>query len=310
VKRLPVGVVGLGPIGIEIARAVAAHPRLRLVGVADANPALAGRSLAGLGTGLPRLTIDRDLAALLGRGTAALGVATTSRLAELRPLLRAAVAAGVHAVTTCEEMAAPPADAGLRRLDAAARAAGVSLLGTGVNPGFVMDRLVLQVSAACVRVDAVEVTRVVDAARRRAPLRKKVGEGLTPAEFRRGVAEGRLGHVGLGASVRLVARGLGWALDEVKETLGPVQGADGRCLGVKQEARGVVGGKVRIRHKLAMYVGAEAPHDRIVIAGDPPLDVAIAGGVHGDRATIGTVVEGLVRAPRLPRGLITVAEAY
>src|SRR5207244_12988074 len=118
--------------------------------------------------------------------------------------------------------------------DEDARGAGVTFVATGVNPGFVMDRLPLQLAGAMVRVDGVRVERVVDAARRRGPLRAKVGEGLSVDEFRRGVAERRLGHVGLPASAALLARGLGTALARFEEAIDPVTDDPGCVLGVPQ----------------------------------------------------------------------------
>jgi 4-hydroxy-tetrahydrodipicolinate reductase len=159
-------------------------------------------------------------------------------------------------------------------------------------------------------VSRVRVERVVDAARRRGPLRKKVGEGLSPEEFARGVAGKRLGHVGLRESALLIARGLGWKLDDYRETIGPVVGDDGRCRGITQRGTGVVGGEPKIELALDMYVGAPDPHDRVVLDSDPPMDVTVAGGTQGDRATVGTTVNALARMRSAPRGLVTVADVF
>ena len=314
-KQLSVAVVGLGPIGVEIARAILERKSLRLVGAVDTDPALAGKPVATRVEGAPRaLKIVPSLEkALAGKSRPdAIALATSSRFRAVTGDLQTCVKRKVHVVSTCEELAAPLVDArGWKKLDDAARRAKVTLLGTGVNPGFVMDRLVLQLAGACVSVAKVEVERVVDAAKRRAPLRKKVGEGLTIDEFRRGVADGRIGHVGLRESVALIARGLGWKLDKIVDEIIPEpDGDDFRCRGLRQRAVGIVGGEERITLRLSMYVGAPDPHDRIWIAADPPLDVIIAGGTQGDRGTIGTVVNALERLPRAPRGLVTVADVF
>jgi 4-hydroxy-tetrahydrodipicolinate reductase len=312
-KRVRVGVVGLGPIGIEVVRAILGRPELKLAAAVDVSPALAGKKLAELVPDAPpSLKIAGDLDALLGKGGLdAIALTTTSRFPVVARDLQTAIKHGVHVASSCEEMAAPGVDAALwKKLDARARKAEVTLLGTGVNPGFVMDRLVLQLAGACVRVDNVRVERVVDAAKRRGPLRKKVGEGITVEEFKAGVKAGRLGHVGLRESARLIAAGLGWPLHRYDETVEPAVGADGRVLGVKQRGRGIVDGKERISLELQMYVGAPEPHDRIVLASDPPMDVTIASGTQGDRGTIGTVVNALARLPRAPRGLVTVADVF
>ena len=218
-------------------------------------------------------------AALAGADVAL--VLTLSGVAEMLPIVEAAGAAGVDVVSTCEDLAyadlATPELA--QQLDARARAAGITVVGTGVNPGLVMDRLPLTLAAACVRVDRVAVTRVVDAAKRRAPLRAKVGAGLTVAEFEAGVAAKQLGHRGLAESCALVGLGLGFSFDEIRSTIGPVTdpaaGIEaGRVAGLRQSAVGLGGGRELVRLDLEMSVGAPEPHDRVVIEGDPPLDLA------------------------------------
>ena len=151
---------------------------------------------------------------------------------------------------------------------------------------------------------------LVDAAKRRGPLRKKVGEGLSVEEFRAGVEQKRIGHVGLRESALLIARGLGWKIDDYVETIDPVTGADGKCLGIRQRGSATVGGQPKIELALDMYVGAPNPHDRVQLEADPPMDVTVAGGTQGDRATVGTTVNALARMRSAPRGFVTVGEVF
>jgi 4-hydroxy-tetrahydrodipicolinate reductase len=240
-----------------------------------------------------------------------MALTTTSRFAGVIADLETAIRRRVHVASTCEEMSAPVIDAQTwARLDDHARHADVTLLGTGVNPGFVMDRLPLQLAGACVSVSRVRVDRIVDAAKRRGPLRKKVGEGLSPAEFRAGVDAKKLGHVGLRESALLIARGLGWKIDRYDETIDPVVGDDGKCLGIRQRGAATVGGEIKIELALDMYVGAPNPHDRVQLEADPPMDVLVAGGTQGDRATVGTTVNALARMRSAPRGFLTVADVF
>jgi 4-hydroxy-tetrahydrodipicolinate reductase len=300
--------VGLGPIGIEVGRALRARG-IPLAGAAD--PTYAGQPLG-------QLIGDGDAGAIAAsagelyarRVDGELSVAvlcTGSRVPQVAPQIEEALAAGLHVVSTCEELSYPR----LRhaelaaRLDDAARAAGRAVLGTGINPGFVMDRLPWTLAQACVRVEHVHVERVVDAARRRGPLRAKVGAGLSVEQFLEGVARGALGHVGLGESAARLAAELGFALDEVEETLAPVVGEGGVVKGVQQAAWVRSGGRERVRLELVMAVGAPDPHDRIVVDGDPPLDVLVQGGAHGDRGTVGTVVSAVAGVASLPVGVVT-----
>jgi 4-hydroxy-tetrahydrodipicolinate reductase len=309
---LRVALVGLGPIGLEVGRALRGRVDARLVAAGDVAPAVAGAPLSAQLPEAPGdVVVDAELGAALARGVDAVALCTSSRLAAVVRDLETAIEGGAHVASTCEELAAPRVDpARWAELDARARARGVTVVGTGVNPGFVMDRLVLQLAGAAVRVDGVQVERVVDAAKRRGPLRRKVGEGLSETQFREGAAAGRIGHVGLGESAALIARGLGWRMDRYVEHIEPVVAVDGRCRGLRQEGRATVAGEEKIRLSLAMYVGAPDPHDHILLQGDPPLDVRIAGGVQGDRGTVGTMVNALMRLVRAPRGLVTVADVF
>jgi 4-hydroxy-tetrahydrodipicolinate reductase len=308
-----VAIVGLGAIGREVLKAVRARPSLELCGVAD--PALVGQDAGELaGVGPIGVKVAPTLQAALSGADVAL-VLTLSGVAEMMPIVEAAGSAGVDVVSTCEDLAY--ADFGTpelaRQLDAHARAVGISVVGTGVNPGLVMDRLPLTLAAACVRVDRVAVTRVVDAAKRRGPLRAKVGAGLTIAEFEAGVAAKQLGHRGLPESCALLGLGLGVTFDEVRNTIGPVTEArptiePGRVAGLRQSAIGMRDGREVVRLDLEMSVGAPEPHDRVVIEGDPPLDLVIRGGTHGDRATVGTVLNAIPAVISAAPGLLTVLD--
>jgi hypothetical protein len=310
-----VAIVGLGAIGREVLKAVRARPGLTLSGVADPAPALAGRDAGEVAElGPIGVKVVPDAVSALAHADVAL-VMTGSSVADLLPIVDAAALARADVISTCEDLAY--ADLGTpelaRQIDARARAAGITVVGTGVNPGFVMDRLPLTLAAACVSVAGVKVTRVVDAAKRRLPLRTKVGAGLTVDEFQAGVAARRLGHRGLPESCALVALGLGWRLDEVRSTIDPVVEpragvAEGRVAGLRQSAVGVRGGQEVVRLDLEMSVGAPEPHDRVVIDGDPPLDVVIRGGTQGDRGTVGTVLSAIPAAVTAAPGLKTVLD--
>ena len=308
-----VAIVGLGAIGREVLKAVLARPTLELSGVAD--PAFVGQDAGEVAeVGRLGVKVAPTLSAALAGADVAL-VLTLSGVAELLPIVEAAGAAGVDVVSTCEDLAyadlATPELA--QQLDARARAAGITVVGTGVNPGLVMDRLPLTLAAACVRVDRVAVTRVVDAAKRRGPLRAKVGAGMTVEEFEAGVAAKKLGHRGLAESCALVGLGLGFSFDEIRSTIGPVTdprpGIEaGRVAGLRQSAIGLSGGRELVRLDLEMSVGAPEPHDRVVIEGDPPLDLLIRGGTHGDRATVGTVLNAIPAVIAAAPGLATVLD--
>ncbi len=310
-SRARVALVGLGPIGIEVGKALAGRSNIELLGAADPAEAIAGKTLTlsgVLGSPAPVLAVDSSAAALYARSSQARTrqdvavLCTGSRLESVLPQIEEAVQAGFHVVSTCEELAYPYLKNSVlaHRINQKAREHNVGVLGTGVNPGLVMDRLALAAAAACVHVDRVKVTRVVDAAKRRGPLRAKVGAGLTREEFLNGVAQKKLGHVGLSESAAIIALGLGFPIEEITETIEPVLAkqetdgiAVGRVLGLHQIALVQSGDEVKVELDLTMAVGVSEPTDTIEIEGDPPVNLSVSGGFHGDRATVGCVVNAI-----------------
>jgi 4-hydroxy-tetrahydrodipicolinate reductase len=210
----------------------------------------------------------------------------------------------------------PAHQGAFREIDRAARARRVSVLATGVNPGYAMDALALMLTAPCAEVSRVSVTRVVDARTRRLPLQRKVGAGLNLAQFRRAMTEGAVRHVGLPQSVYMIAAGLGWKLDRVDETLEPaiaprdldteyLRIPAGMAAGIKQIARGYRNGELAITLDLQMYVGAEQPRDHVLIDGVPPIDMTVTGGVAGDMATAAIAVNCIPKLMAARAGLAT-----
>ena len=321
-SRARVALVGLGPIGIEVGKALAGRPNIELLGAADPADAVAGKTLSDvLGSLMPGVTVDSSAAALYARSSRQRDrqdvavLCTGSRLESVLSQIEEAVEAGMHVVSTCEELAYPELRNPLlaRRINQKAIEHNVAVLGTGVNPGLVMDRLALAAAAACARVDRVKVTRVVDAAKRRGPLRAKVGAGLTREEFVSGVAKKKLGHVGLSESAAIIAQGLGFPIEEITETIEPVLAkqetdgiAAGRVLGLHQIALVQAGDEAKVVLDLTMAVGVADPADLIDIEGDPPVHLIVSGGFHGDRATVGCVVNAIPFIVGAPAGLHTV----
>src|SRR5512133_2160851 len=219
--------MGLGEIGKAIGRAVLAREGLELVAVVDRHPSLAGRPLADvLGGFAPDLDIEAELPAALERARGGVVLhAAGSRFLEVLPDLQTAVRAGAHVVSTCEELANPRLDheAEAEALDLLCEEHRVAVVGTGVNPGFVLDRLPALLAQVAGEVRHVRGVRVVDAARRRPALQRKVGVGLSEEEFQAAYEREEIGHVGLVHSAALVAEScLGLEEYEVDEELAPL----------------------------------------------------------------------------------------
>jgi 2,4-diaminopentanoate dehydrogenase len=322
--KLKIAQFGLGPIGIETLKLAAAKPWAQIIGGVDINPLKIGRSLGEL-TGLPRLSKTR----VHGRLQDLLKIAKpdvvfhtavscfADAFAQIEPLARE----GISVVSSCEELIFPwlrePKLAD--KLDRICKRHGSQVVGTGVNPGFVMDLLPVCMTAMSRNVREIRIERVVDAATRREPLQRKIGSGVRPKVFSRLLKTGAAGHAGLKESLALIAHCLGATLGPIKESGEPVIASrnvrtkfldvkKGQTCGIHQRAEATLNGKVHVVLDLRMYLGARQPHDAIRIIGDPSLNVVVEGGVAGDEATVAALVNTTPLLLRAQPGLQLVTD--
>ena len=312
--------IGLGPLGQKVARFLLERPNLKLVAVVDPAPDKVGKD-AGRLCGLKRLgvTVAKDLRTALRDKKADVAVLTTvSDLKRIEPQIVGLAAAGLPIVSTCEELSFPwdTSPAISRRIDAVCAKHGVACVGTGVNPGFLMDLLPSALTGVCQKVEKVRVQRIQDASIRRVPFQRKIGAGLTLAQFRKKKESGALRHVGLTESMHMIARALGWKLSKTTESLNPVVAKSritrgytpikpGMACGVEQIGRAFVGRKEVITLEFRAAVGEPKSFDAVEITGTPSLTSVIEGGVNGDIATCAIVLNAVAAIRKVSPGLKT-----
>jgi 4-hydroxy-tetrahydrodipicolinate reductase len=294
---------------------------VEIVGAIDTDPAKVGKDLAevvGAADGPWGVKISGDAKGVLDQSADVVMHTTSSSLPKVMDQLLTCLDVGSCVVSTCEELSYPyrtyPELAA--KLDKAAKDSGVALVGTGVNPGFVMDKLVITLAAVSQRVEHAKALRIVDASKRRLPLQKKIGAGMSVEDFRVKVKEGIIKHVGLPESVAMVADGLGLRVDEITETIEPKVATErvqtefltvepGQAAGVHQIARGLSEGTELVYMELQMYVGAKDPSDTVELKGHPNISLVIPGGSHGDIATASVAVNSIPSILESPSGLRT-----
>jgi 2,4-diaminopentanoate dehydrogenase len=316
--------VGLGPIGAAVAKQLAERKGFQIVGAVDIDPLKIGKDageVMEMGRRL-RIKVTNDIGRTIKATRPDIAViCTTSSLKRVMPQFEEVLKRRVPIVTTTEEAAyAAPANRSLvKRLDEAARKAKVAVLGTGVNPGFVMDALPIALTSVCERVDRVEVHRVQDARLRRLPFQQKIGAGLTAEQFKRGVDNGTLRHVGFTESIHMIAAALGWKLERVTDDVKPKMADQpvasellavdpGYVSGIVQDGVGYVKGEPRIRLHLEAYLGAPQSYDSVLIEGSPRIYSKIDGGVHGDIATASMTVNSIPAVIDAPPGFRTMRD--
>ncbi len=316
---------GLGPIGSACAN-VLLHKEstgmVKLVGAIDIDPAKAGRTVGSLLCRDSTVSVSGNASDVLARTRPDVVIHTTgSFLEDIEDQISLCARAGAHVISSSEELSYPysrsPSVA--EHLDAVASAHEVTIVGTGVNPGFAMDALVLTATGICTHVRSVRAVRVVDASRRREPLQRKIGAGIAPEEFDAQKRTGRFGHIGLRESLLMVANGLGWRLNTTTETLSPVLADSpvetpyvyvkpGQVAGIRQTAHGNCGAGQVVSLELQMFVGAVKPTDTVTVDGEPPVSLEFHGGIFGDTATIGALVNAIPLAMDAQPGLTTVTK--
>jgi 4-hydroxy-tetrahydrodipicolinate reductase len=323
-QKIKIAQFGLGPIGIETLKLAATKPWAQIIGGIDIDPAKIGRDLGELTQtkSLRGRKVYPSLEALLKHAEPDIVFHTSVSkfkiaFTQIEPMARR----GISVVSSCEELLFPQllAPALAAKLDLICKKGRARVLGTGVNPGFVMDLLPLCLTGVSRTVRAVHVQRVVNASTRRAPLQRKIGSGLPPAEFRRLFKAGQAGHAGLKESLALIAHCLGWKITNLAETGEPVV-ADhdirtqhlavkkGKTCGLHQRAEAKVNGKVCLTLDLKMYLDAKNPHDAVQIEGEPPINAVIHGGVAGDQATVAALVNNAPRVLEARPGLLLMTD--
>lgn len=323
-EKIKVILYGIGSIGQRTGKIAWSRENIQIVGAIDSDAAKVGQDLAEL-LGFANQTgiqVSNDPQAVFKDTEASIALHTTTSFVEqVYPQLESMARAGLNVVSSTEELLYPfyrhPEKS--EKLDQLAKSKGVTILGTGVNPGFVMDTLALVMSSVCAKVKKIKIKRVVDASTRRLPLQKKVGAGLSADEFRTLVKQGKLGHIGLLESMLLIAYGLKWEIEKIDENIDPMiadadyqteylQVKKGQVAGIKHTVGGYVKGEKGLDLDLRMYIGAKEPHDSVYIEGEPNIDMIVKNGVAGDIATASILVNSIPKVLRAEPGLKTMID--
>jgi len=317
---------GVGAVGGLIAKFLLEKEGIDVVGAIDVANDKVGKDLGEV-LGLKRkvgVKISYSLEAVLSNVEADIAVhATSSFLKDTYPQIASIVEHDVNVISTCEELSYPyisePKLA--EKLDALAKKHDVTVLGTGINPGFLMDTLVITLTAACEKTEKIEATRIMNAGTRRLPFQIKIGAGLTVEEFQRKIEKKQItGHVGLEQSIAMIASALAWkpdkvAVESVEPVIArkPVESKDikvhaGEVAGLKQKAKGIMKNREVIVLDFQAYIGAEEEYDAITIKGVPNINQKIQPCVHGDIGTVAMIVNAIPKVLNAPPGLFTMKD--
>lgn len=321
-RKIRIVQFGVGEIGKRVTKSLLQKKNLEIVGAIDqAHNGEDLGELAEVGYKLG-IAISNDVYAVLKKTRPQVVIHTTSSsFKKVFPEIEILIKAKVNVVSSCEELSFPfykhPKLAA--RLDQLAKDYRVTILGTGVNPGFLMDAWPLFMSSICEEVKEIKVSRIQDASGRRLPFQEKIGAGKSPEEFAKLVKGGTLRHVGLTESIAMLAAGLGWKLDKITEAIEPIfyphevrsefiTVSIGQAAGVRQIGCGWRKGSAVITLHFEAAIGAKESYDAVYIKGHPNLEVVIKEGTHGDIATVAMLINAIPKVIASSPGLKTMKD--
>lgn len=322
-------ILGTGQMGSGIARLVLEKPGLALVGAYGRRAERAGMDLGraiALGRDLG-LAISADLTAVIGQSRPQLAIqATCSKLSDALEEITTLVRHGIHVISIAEEMAyptctSPALAAELCRL---AIAHGVAILGTGINPGFVLDVLVLTLTGVCADIQSITAKRVNDLSPYGPSVLRSQGVGLTAEAFQAGLKDGTVvGHVGFPQSIHLIAEALGWEIERIGETREPIVSQvrretpfvmvePGRVAGCLHTAVAYQRGTpvITLIHpqQIQPHLEGVETGDMIEIFGAPNVRFAGSPEIPGGKGTVALAVNMIPRVLNAPPGLHTMID--
>ena len=317
---------GLGAMGCGITRLLMEREGVELVGAISHQDGQDVGEAAGLGRKLG-IIVHEDPKSVLDHVKAdVLLLATHTFIRDIYPQIMAAVEKKMNVISTAEELFYPhvrfPEET--RKMDKAAKAKGVSILGTGINPGFVLDTLILALTGPCLRVKSIYASRVNDLSPFGTTCMKWQGVGITQEEFKAGLKDGSVvGHVGFTESITMIADCLGWKLDKIEEVKVPVVSnvvretpfikvQPGQTAGSNQIGYGFVKGKrvITLEHPQQVRPELEGVQvkDKIIIEGEPAIHLEIIPEIAGGSGTIGMLVNMIPHVLAARPGVVTMKD--
>jgi len=232
----------------------------------------------------------------------------------------------INVISSAEEMAYPQAQEPelAKEMDRIAKENGVTVLGTGINPGLMMDLLVVMFTGACIDVEHILARRVNSLSPFGPAVMEEQGIGITVEEFKKGVEEGTLaGHVGFAESVRMIADAIGWKISDFKQTMEPIVtevdrkaphgfAKAGNVAGVAMKGFGYVDGELKIEmdhpQQIEPQLAGVETGDYIIIKGTPNVNMANKPEIPGGIGTIAMCVNMIPHVINARPGLKTMLD--
>ncbi len=330
-NNVKVAIWGFGAMGSGMAKMLLKKKGVDIVGVCDVHPQRAGKSIYEV-LGVERgnraeVIINPKIDEVLTEKCCDICLcATDSFTKNAFPKLKLALEKKVNVISTAEEMSYPQAQNPeiAAELDRIAKENGVSILGTGINPGLIMDLLVVCLTGCMTDVEHIEAKRVNSLSPFGPAVMEEQGVGMKVDAFKQGVEDGSLaGHVGFAESIRMIGDAIGWNVEKFEQQMAPIVtsvdrkspygfAAAGDVAGVNMTGQGYVDGEAKIDmiHPQQIEPEMEGTYtgDYITIKGTPEVNMCIKPEVDGGLGTIAMCVNMIPHVINADPGLKTMID--
>jgi hypothetical protein len=301
-KSIKVLIVGFGPLGLNLAKRLIDDPRFKLSAIVDNDEAKQGQEFNGV-------KIQTDLKKVLANNTFDLAfLVTSSYIEKIQDSLNLLIANHINVISSCEEFIFPSKEIS-NQLDQEARKASVRLLGTGINPGFLMDYLIMVMAKPFLRLNKIFYQRNINTQERRSSFKNKVGVGLSLEEFESKKKQGLIGHVGFKQSADMIAHRFSWTEKFFEESIEPAL-KDSIVQGIQQEALAKYHDGRSIEYIFHAQDGLK-DSDKIVLSFETlevPLMIDIPTGINGEGATVAMLMNSAPKLLSLEPGFKTMLD--
>ncbi len=328
-EAIRVAVLGTGQMGSGIIRLVLEKKGLEFVG---AYARRAGRGGLDVGRVIGSDTdlgihVSADLARLIEQAQPHVAIqATCSGIDDAMGEIAILVRHGIRVISIAEQMVCPACSspAFAEEIHWLAVSRGTAVVGTGINPGFVLDLLIITLSGVCADIRSITAERVNDLSPYGPTVLESQGVGLSPAAFTEGLEAGTVvGHIGFSESIHLIARAVGWDIERIEEKREPIIAGIARETPFVSVQPGQVAGclhtavayrrgepVITLRHPQQVHPSLEGVEtgDKIEIMGTPDVRLAGHPEIPGGQATCALAVNMIPRILNAAPGLHTMAD--
>jgi len=328
--NVKIAIWGFGAMGQGMMRTLMRKKGIEVTGICDMHPERVGKgalALLGIESRQQEVIIEKDIDKVIASGSCDICIiATDSFVKKVYDKIVTVLEKGINVITLAEEMAYPwaqePELAG--RLDAIASRNNVSVMGTGINPGLVMDLLAICLSGCMTDVESVTCKRVNSLSPFGVTVMEEQGIGLTTEEFERKISEGTMaGHVGFSESIRMISDAIGLNVDNVRQQMDAIVtdvdrqapygfAAAGQVAGVNMTGQGLRDDKVVVDmihpQQIEPELGGTQTGDYIVLEGNPRVDMCITPEINGGEGTIAMCVNCIPHVINADPGLRTMID--